>query len=122
MNKIVSTLTPQASPLRKPPSARGLQRFQPGTRRSFYSQPPNPNRIKTTIYLTPTSQAILCQLLCLLGYSTVSSALDSILLWLGRELRLLSGVGPRGFHGFLSMFGLEDTLPPEYQYTLTGAQ
>jgi DnaJ-domain-containing protein 1 len=117
MNKIVSTLAPQASPLRKTSSARGLQRFQPGTKRSFYSQPPNPNRIKTTIYLTPTSQAILCQLLYLLGYSTISSALDSILLWLGRELRLLSGVGPRGFYGFLAMLGLEDTLPPEYRYT-----
>ena len=122
MNKIVSTLAAQASPLRKTGPTRGLQRFQPGTNRSFYSQPPNPNRIKTTIYLTPTSIDILRQLLCLLGYSTFSSALDSILLWLGRELRLISGVGPRGFHGFLSRLGLEDTLPPEYQYTFTEAQ
>ena len=122
MNKIVSTLAAQASPLRKTGLTRGPQRFQPGTRRSFYSQPANPNRIKISMYLTPTSIEILRQLKHKLKYSTRSLTADSLLLSIGRESRLLPGVGPRGFHGFLSRLGLEDTLPPEYQYTFTEAQ
>ena len=117
MNETVSLPTQQTSLLSQIRQRRALQRSQRAKREGFYSPPTNPNRIKTTLYLTPTTRDILRELMRSLGYSTTSSAVDGLLLSLGRELRLIPGVGPRGLRGFASFVGLDDTLPPEYRQT-----